>query len=40
MFLGVSHLAGDTWEIPLTVIGVLLVIYAHATNLRRTEHRH
>jgi hypothetical protein len=29
---------GESWEIPLTVVGVLLVLIAHIRNL--THHQH
>jgi hypothetical protein len=35
MFLGVSHLLHRGLEVPLTVIGVSLVVVAHVLNLRR-----
>ena len=34
MFLGVSHLFHPTLEVPLTVVGVSLVVIAHVLNLR------
>ncbi|MFP6817017.1 MAG: MerC domain-containing protein [Pseudomonadales bacterium] len=34
MFLGVSHLFDPALEVPLTVLGVSLVVVAHALNLR------
>ncbi len=34
MFLGVSHLFNPALEVPLTVIGVSLVVVAHVLNLR------
>ena len=34
MFLGVSHLFDPALELPLTVIGVSLVVVAHALNMR------
>jgi hypothetical protein len=34
MFLGVSHLFHPTLEVPLTVVGVSLVVVAHVLNLR------
>jgi len=38
MFLAVIHVLGESWEIPLTVVGVLLVLFAHIRNL--THHQH
>ena len=35
MFIGVSHLIDRSYEIPLTVAGVLLVSIAHVLNMRR-----
>lgn len=35
MFVGVSHLIERTYEIPLTVAGVVLVTIAHGLNMRR-----
>ncbi|MCZ6711340.1 MAG: MerC domain-containing protein [Gammaproteobacteria bacterium] len=35
MFLGVSHLFDPALEVPLTVLGVSLIVVAHAMNLRR-----
>lgn len=35
MFIGVSHLIDRSYEIPLTVAGVLLVTLAHVLNMRR-----
>ncbi len=35
MFIGVSHLADRSYEIPLTVLGVSLVGIAHVLNMRR-----
>lgn len=35
MFLGVSHLFDPGLEVPLTLVGVTLVIAAHGLNLRR-----
>lgn len=35
MFLGVSHLLDPALEVPLTVVGVSLVVVAHVLNLRR-----
>lgn len=42
MFLGVSHLFADALEIPLTLVGVLLVTVAHLRNIRncRVAHVH
>jgi hypothetical protein len=34
MALGVSHLFDSAWEVPLTVVGVSLVVVAHVMNLR------
>ena len=34
MFLGVSHLLNQALEVPLTVVGVSLVVVAHVLNLR------
>lgn len=39
MFLGVSHLFGATLEVLLTVVGVALLLVAHARNMLGT-HRH
>jgi hypothetical protein len=36
MFVGVSHLAGRSMEPPLTIAGVILVVIAHALNIRQT----
>ena len=33
MFLGVSHLLGESLEVPLTVIGVSAVLIAHVRNI-------
>jgi len=38
MFLAVIHVMGESWEIPLTVVGVILVLIAHIRNL--TQHQH
>ena len=38
MFLAVIHVLGESWEIPLTVVGVILVLIAHIRNL--TNHQH
>ena len=38
MFLAVIHVSGESWEIPLTVVGVILVLIAHIRNL--TNHQH
>ena len=35
MFLGVAHVFGHALELPLTIVGVLLVLVAHVQNLRR-----
>lgn len=40
MFLGVSHLAGDELEVPLTVIGVSGVMIAHIRNTLATLKSH
>ena len=34
MFLGVSHMLHPALEVPLTVVGVSLVVIAHVLNLR------
>jgi hypothetical protein len=34
MFLGVSHLLNQALEVPLTLVGVSLVVVAHVLNLR------
>ncbi len=36
MFLGVSHLLDPGLEVPLTLVGVSMVVVAHVLNLRRT----
>jgi hypothetical protein len=33
MFIGVSHLLGESWEIALTVIGVTALLIAHVRNM-------
>ena len=33
MFIGVSHVIGETWEIALTVTGVSSLLVAHIRNL-------
>ncbi len=33
MFTGVSHVFGEQWEIPLTVIGVSMLLFAHVRNI-------
>jgi hypothetical protein len=38
MLFGVSHLSDRALEMPLTVIGVLLLLVAHVINLRQTTH--
>jgi hypothetical protein len=38
MFLAVIHVLGESLEIPLTVVGVILVLIAHIRNL--TNHQH
>ena len=40
MFLGVSHLFNPVLEVPLTVLGVSLVVVAHILNLRGTRSAH
>jgi len=40
MLLGVSHLLAGSWEIPLTLLGVVLVSVGHATNIRRCRQAH
>ncbi len=37
MFIGVGHLAGLQWELPLTVAGAALLAYAHVENMRRSH---
>lgn len=39
MSLGVSHIAGETAELPLSVLGALCLAYAHVENMRRHQHR-
>jgi len=38
MFLAVVHVWGESWEIPLTVVGVILVLVAHIRNLNYHQH--
>lgn len=33
MLVGVAHLFGETWEVLLTVIGVIALLIAHVRNL-------
>lgn len=33
MFIGVSHLLGDAWEVLLTVVGVSALLFAHVRNM-------
>ena len=33
MFVGVSHLLGESWEIALTVVGVSALLIAHVRNM-------
>jgi len=33
MFIGVSHLLGEAWEVALTVIGVCALLAAHVRNM-------
>ena len=33
MFIGVSHLLGESWEIALTVVGVIALLIAHVRNM-------
>ena len=33
MFIGVSHVIGETWEVALTVVGVSSLLIAHIRNL-------
>ncbi|MFT7654016.1 MAG: hypothetical protein ACI9ON_001827 [Limisphaerales bacterium] len=40
MFVGVSHIAGESWEIALTVIGVTAVLIAHIRNALARRHTH
>ena len=40
MFLGVSHLIDEDWEVILTVIGVSGVLWAHIRNMARAAHNH
>ncbi len=41
MFLGVAHIAGHAWEVPLTVLGVSALIAAHVINIRlKRPHDH
>ena len=40
MFLGVSHLVGEAFEVPLTVIGVCAVMFAHIRNTLATLRQH
>jgi len=37
MFLGVSHLLDPSLEVPLTLVGVSMVVVAHMLNLRRND---
>ncbi len=37
MFLGVSHLFDPVLEVPLTLVGVTMVVVAHVLNLRYPE---
>jgi hypothetical protein len=37
MFLGVSHLLDPELEVPLTLVGVSMVVVAHVLNLRRSS---
>ena len=39
MFLGVSHVFGESWEVVLTVIGVTGLLIAHVRNMLG-QHRH
>jgi hypothetical protein len=38
--VGVSHIAGESWEIALTVIGVTAVLIAHIRNALARKHAH
>ena len=40
MLLGVSHLLAASWEIPLTLVGVVMVSVGHAMNIRRCRLAH
>lgn len=40
MFVGVSHIAGEAWEIALTLIGVTGVLIAHIRNALARQHTH
>ncbi len=39
MLLGVAHLFGESWEIPLTLVGVTALLFAHIRNMR-SGHMH
>jgi hypothetical protein len=39
MFIGVSHVLGENWEIALTVVGVCALLAAHVRNMM-SGHNH
>ena len=40
MLVGVSHLLAASWEIPLTLVGVVMVSVGHGMNIHRCRQAH
>ena len=40
MLVGVSHLLAARWEIPLTLVGVVMVSVGHGMNIHRCRQAH
>ena len=40
MLVGVSHLLATNWEIPLTLVGVVMVSVGHGMNIHRCRQAH